>query len=79
MDIPWGLIVKDILIPEIMTAIRAHKNATGGQEPTEEQVLAALPTDVARFSRIGHAFLDRTASVPAPTTVTATNVLAPKP
>jgi hypothetical protein len=55
-----ALAIKDIAAPLIMSIVRAHMNATGGQLPTEEQVIAALPADAKRFDAIGQAFLAQT-------------------
>jgi len=53
-------LLKDIVIPEILIAIRAHQNASGGKFPTEEEVIAALPLTSQRYQKIGEDFLART-------------------
>lgn len=58
-----GILIKDILIPEILIVFRAHQNA-GLPPPTSEQVLAALSVDVTRYVGAADAFLARTAPKP---------------
>jgi hypothetical protein len=53
-------IVRDVVVPEVLVAIKAHHNATG-QWPTEAQILAALNADADRVIAVGQAFLARTA------------------
>lgn len=48
--------LQQIVIPEILAIIRAHKNATGA-DPTAEQILAALQFDADRVVAVGEAFL----------------------
>ena len=50
-------LLTQVLIPEVMTAIRAHRNATGGKMPTDAEVLAALDLDADRVIAIGEAWL----------------------
>ena len=49
-------LLTQVLIPEVMTAIRAHRNATG-KMPTDAEVLAALDLDADRVIAIGEAWL----------------------
>ncbi len=49
-------LLQQVVVPEIVTAIRAHHNATGTL-PTTEQVLAALGADTAAGIAIGEAWL----------------------
>lgn len=56
-----AILVKNVVLPEVLVAIRAHQNATG-QMPTDEQVIAALNTDADRYISIGQAFLAQTAA-----------------
>lgn len=55
-------ILQNVVIPEVVVAIRSHYNATG-QLPTDEQVLAALHLNADRVVAIGEAWL---AANPAP-------------
>ena len=50
-------LVQQVLLPEILVAIRAHRNATG-QDPTADQVFAALNLDADRVVAVGQAWLD---------------------
>lgn len=52
----------DSLIPLIITAIKAHMNATNGQFPTLEEVRAAIPMKDDLIQLVGQAFLGRPAA-----------------
>ena len=54
-----------VVIPEIMAVIRAHQNATGGQTPTDAQVIAALGTDSNNVIQTGTAWLAAHPATPA--------------
>jgi len=49
-------LIQQVLLPEIMTAIRAHKNATG-KLPTDAEVLDALTSDAENGIAVGDAWL----------------------
>ena len=52
-----ALILKDIVIPEVLAAVRAHSNATNGRLPSDEEVLRALDLDAARVIAVGERWL----------------------
>lgn len=56
------ILLKDLIIPEVMVAIRAHQAVTGTL-PTDEQIIAALQLDADRYIAIGESFLARTGGV----------------
>lgn len=66
-------LLKDIVIPEVLVAIRAHHNATGNL-PTDAEVIAALDVDALKVKAQGQDFLDATRPLPAapPATPTGT-------
>lgn len=49
-------ILQQVIIPEIVVAVRSHFNATGNL-PTDEQVIAALNLHADRVVAIGEAWL----------------------
>lgn len=49
-------LIQQIILPEVLVAIRAHRNATG-QDPTDAQILAALQIDATKGITIGQAWL----------------------
>lgn len=49
-------LLQNVVIPEIIVAIKAHYNATG-QMPTEAQIMAAVDTTAARITARGEAWL----------------------
>lgn len=49
-------LITQVLVPEIATAIRAHRNATGNM-PTDAEVIAALGIDAEKGIAIGTAWL----------------------
>ncbi len=51
-----GILVKDILLPEIAAIVRAHHNATGNM-PTDQQVLDALQLDANTIIDRGQRYL----------------------
>jgi DNA-directed RNA polymerase specialized sigma subunit len=51
-----AMLIQNVIIPEVATAIRAHHNATGNM-PTDEQVIAALNMDADRYIQAGEAWL----------------------
>ena len=54
--------LQNVIIPEVLVAIRSHWNATGNL-PTDAQILAALALNADRVVAIGESWL---ASHPAP-------------
>jgi ABC-type transport system involved in cytochrome c biogenesis permease component len=50
------IILKDLAIPLVMTAVRAHQNATG-KMPTDAEVLAALQVDADQLIKKGEAWI----------------------
>lgn len=57
-----AMLIRDVALPEIMAVVRAHHNA-GLPPPTNEQVLAAVELNAARFIAVGESFL---ANLPKP-------------
>jgi hypothetical protein len=55
-----AILIKNVVIPEILSVIRAHRNATSGQTPNDEQIIAALNLDADRYTQIGQLFLQQT-------------------
>ena len=55
-------LLQQVIVPELMVAVRAHWNATGNL-PTDAQILAALTLNADRVVAIGESWL---ASHPAP-------------
>ena len=49
-------ILQNVVIPEVIVAIRSHFNATG-QLPTDAQILAALNLNADRVVAIGESWL----------------------
>lgn len=68
------IFLKDVLIPEVMRAIRNHQAANNGKFPTEAEVFAALEKTTSEGIAEGQAFLDRT----KPTDVRSTTPIPPK-
>lgn len=54
------LLLTNVVIPEVIVAIRAHMNASSGRFPTEAEVIAALPAFTDAHIAVGKAFLERT-------------------
>ena len=59
-----GILVRNVVIPEVLTAIKAWRAARNGEMPTDEQIIATLNLESQRFIAIGKAFLERTAPPP---------------
>lgn len=49
--------ITEVVIPEILAVIRAHQNASGGTNPTDAQVIAALGVDANGVIQTGQAWL----------------------
>lgn len=57
-----GILVRDVVIPELLAFIRGF-HASSGSLPTSEQVLAEYETNRQRYLTVGESFLARTAPV----------------
>lgn len=50
-------VIENVVVPELLTYIKAHQAANGGALPTDAECIAALATDTASGIAIGEAFL----------------------
>lgn len=50
-------VIENVVVPELLTFIKAHQDANSGTLPTDAECIAALATDTAAGIAIGEAFL----------------------
>lgn len=75
-----AMVIQYLAVPIVSAIIRAHSNATGGQMPSDAQIIAALGSDTSAYANMGIAFLQSkgVAFVSTPVTVSLSAV-SPQP